>query len=455
MNERIKENKMGTAPMLPLILSMSIPSMFSMIVQALYNIVDSIYLSRYDETALTALSLALPVQMLIISIAVGTGIGINSLISRRLGEKNFEQANSAATHAIFLGILSWLVTAVLALIFLNDYFSIFTENPKLLGMSREYTYIVTLFSIGIFLQVNIEKTLQATGNMLYPMYFQLTGAISNIILDPFFIFGIGPFPKLGVSGAAIATVIGQIIALLFAVYVLLFKNHEVKINVKRFKPDLQIIRNIYAVGFPSILMQSISSVMITCFNRILVGFSEAAVAVLGIYFRLQSFIFMPVFGLTHGVMPVIGYSYGARNRERLISALKTGCVFAFLIMLLGSLLFIIFPHKLLGIFEADAALLEIGVPALRIISTCFTSAAIGIMFSTVFQAIGQGSRSLIISLLRQLILLLPAAYLLSKLGLFYVWFAFPISEAGSLVISVLMFISVYRGYLKPLKPLNE
>jgi putative MATE family efflux protein len=433
---------MGTAPMLPLILSMSIPSMFSMIIQALYNIVDSIYLSRYDETALTALSLALPVQMLIISIAVGTGIGINSLISRRLGEKNFEQANSAATHAIFLGILSWLVTAVLALIFLNAYFSIFTENPKLLGMSREYTYIVTLFSIGIFLQVNIEKTLQATGNMLYPMYFQLTGAISNIILDPFFIFGIGPFPKLGVSGAAIATVIGQIIALLFAVYVLLFKNHEVKIDLKRFKPDLQIIRSIYAVGFPSILMQSIGSVMITCFNRILVGFSETAVAVLGIYFRLQSFIFM-------------GYSYGARNRERLISALKTGCVFAFLIMLLGSLLFIIFPHKLLGIFEADAALLEIGVPALRIISTCFTSAAIGIMFSTVFQAIGQGSRSLIISLLRQLILLLPAAYLLSKLGLFYVWFALPISEAGSLVISVLMFISVYRGYLKPLKPLNE
>ena len=444
MNERIKENKRGTAPMLPLILSMSIPSMFSMIIQALYNIVDSIYLSRYDETALTALSLALPVQMLIISIAVGTGIGINSLISRMLGEKNFEQANSAATHAIFLGILVLACNRGSALIFLNAYFSIFTRKPEAARHEPGiYLYRDAFFGRNIPAS-EYRKTLQATGNMLYPMYFQLTGAISNIILDPFFIFGIGPFPKLGVSGAAIATVIGQIIALLFAVYVLLFKNHEVKIDLKRFKPDLQIIRSIYAVGFPSILMQSIGSVMITCFNRILVGFSETAVAVLGIYFRLQSFIFMPVFGLTHGVMPVIGYSYGARNRERLISALKTGCVFAFLIMLLGSLLFIIFPHKLLGIFEADAALLEIGVPALRIISTCFTSAAIGIMFSTVFQAIGQGSRSLIISLLRQLILLLPAAYLLSKLGLFYVWFAFPISEAGSLVISVLMFISVYR-----------
>lgn len=449
--EQIKENKMGTARMLPLIVSMSLPSMFSMLIQALYNVVDSMFVARFDPTALAAVSLVFPMQMLIISVAVGTGIGINSLVSRRLGERRVDEASNAAIHGVLLAVFSWLVMVLLTAIFTKPFYGLFAnDSPKLFQMACDYSYIVMYFSFGIFIHISIEKTLQATGNMIYPMIFQLVGAVINIILDPIMIFGLFGFPQLGVKGAAIATVIGQIIAMMLAVYVAFFKTHEVHITFKNFKFHLKTVRDIYAVGIPSIIMQSIGSVLVTFLNKILVEFTETAVSVLGVYFKLQSFAFMPVFGLTHGVMPIMGYSYGAKYKKRLISALKIGCMFAISILTIGMLIFLIFPTQLLQIFNNDPELLRIGTPALRIISICFPSAAICIMLSTMFQAVGRGNYSLIVSLLRQLIGILPIAYLLSRIGLEYFWWSFPIAECLSLIVSILLFTRLYSNNIKTL-----
>ncbi len=453
--EKIKENKMGYAPMLPLIVSMSLPSMFSMLIQALYNIVDSIFVARYSDNALTAVSLAFPIQMLLIAIAVGTGIGINSLVSRKLGERDFEQANKAATHGLVITVASWIIFAIAAIIAIKPFFRVFAQSEITYQMSCSYTYIVSVFSIGVFIQVYAEKTLQATGNMIYPMLLQLVGAIINIILDPIMIFGYFGFPEMGIAGAAIATVTGQIIAMLLAIFFLFFKKNEVHISLRNFRFDVKTVKDIYAVGLPAIIMQAIGSFLNTFLNMILSGFSEIAVSVLGVYYKLQSFVFMPVFGLTHGVMPVIGYCYGARNKKRMTSALKIGCFIAFGIMLIGTLVFWMFTKNLLAIFNNNAELIETGIPALRIISLCFTSAAIGIMFSTFFQAIGDGQKSLLISLLRQIVLILPVAYLLSKIGLKYVWFAFPIAEVVALVVSISLFIWTYRTKIKNLIPLRD
>ena len=448
--ETIKENKMATTPMLKLIISMSLPSMFSMLIQALYNIVDSMYVSYSSQSALTAVSLAFPVQMLLIAVAVGTGIGINSLVSRRLGEKRFAEANSAATHGVIIAIVSWLVFVVLGLIFINPYFSMLDASPEVKQMSIIYTNIVVYASLGCFLEVNLEKTLQATGNMIYPMLFQLVGAVTNIILDPIFIFGYLGLPAMGITGAAIATVTGQIVSMIFAIIIIFTKSHDVHITFKKFKINWTTIKDIYIVGVPSIVMQAIGSVLTTALNWILIGFSEAAVSVFGIYFKLQSFIFMPVFGLTHGVMPIMGYSFGARNKKRLLSALKYGCIIAVIIMAVGMLIFLTIPDKLLMIFNATDEILRIGVPALRTISLCFVSAAVGIIFSTLFQALGLGINSLIISLLRQIVILLPAAFMLSKASLDAVWYAFVIAEVVSLIASILIYRSVYKTRIKSL-----
>ena len=448
--ESVKENKMASVPVLKLIISMSVPSMFSMLIQALYNIVDSMYVSFYSIDALTAVSLAFPIQMLMISVAVGTGVGINSLVSRRLGEKRFDDANSAATHGAVLAVASWVLFVILGLLFIEPYFSMMNASEPVRQMSCTYTNIAIYLSFGCFIQCVFEKTLQATGNMIYPMLFQLTGAVINIILDPIFIFGYLGAPEMGIAGAAYATVIGQIAAAIFAVIIIFTKTHDVHISFKGFKLNFKIIGEIYAVGFPSIIMQAIGSVLTTALNKILIGFSEAAVTVYGIYFKLQSFVFMPVFGLNQGVMPIMGYSYGARNKKRLISTLKYGCIIAFSIMLIGTVLFWAFPNQMLMMFNANDEIIRIGVPALRIISLCFTSAAIGIMFSTLFQAVGIGINSLIISLLRQIVVLLPAAYLLSLIGLEAVWYAFPIAEGISLIASIVMFRFVYRKHIKNL-----
>lgn len=448
--DSVKENKMASVPVLKLIISMSVPSMFSMLIQALYNIVDSMYVSFYSIDALTAVSLAFPIQMLMISVAVGTGVGINSLVSRRLGEKRFDDANSAATHGAALAVASWVLFVILGLLFIEPYFSMMNASEPVRQMSCTYTNIAIYLSFGCFIQCVFEKTLQATGNMIYPMLFQLTGAVINIILDPIFIFGYLGAPEMGIAGAAYATVIGQIAAAIFAVIIIFTKTHDVHISFKGFKLNFKIIGEIYAVGFPAIIMQAIGSVLTTALNKILIGFSEAAVTVYGIYFKLQSFVFMPVFGLNQGVMPIMGYSYGARNKKRLISTLKYGCIIAFSIMLIGTVLFWAFPNQMLMMFNANDEIIRIGVPALRIISLCFTSAAIGIMFSTLFQAVGIGINSLIISLLRQIVVLLPAAYLLSLIGLEAVWYAFPIAEGISLIASIVMFRFVYRKHIKNL-----
>ena len=446
---------MGVAPMFPLILSMAVPAMFSMLVQALYNVVDSIFVAQYDKVnALAAVSLAFPVQTLMIAVAVGTGVGLNSLISRRLGEGRREQASMAATHGIFLGLCSWAVFAILGAFFTRPFFEMFSQNATLVEMASDYTRIVTIFSIGVFVEVNLEKTLQATGDMIHPMFFLLTGAITNIILDPIFIFGYFGLPAMGVTGAAIATVIGQIFSMIFAIYVIFCKEHEVKVELRGFRPQWRTIRDIYIVGIPSIVMQSIGSLLTACLNMILIQFTETAVSVLGVYFKLQSFIFMPVFGLNNGVMPVMGYSYGSRNKERLLGALKVGVSIAAVIMAVGTVIFWSIPDRLLMIFNASDEMLAIGVPALRIISICFVPAAVGIMFSTLFQAVGMGGRSLLVSVLRQLVVILPVAMWMSRYGVTYVWTAFPIAETVSLVVSVGLGVQLYHAHIKDLKPLE-
>nr|WP_319487547.1 MATE family efflux transporter [uncultured Caproiciproducens sp.] len=444
------ENKMGTVSVFQLIVSMSVPAMLSMMVQALYNIVDSYFVAKISENALTAVSLAFPIQTLLIALAIGTSVGINSLVSRRLGEQKQDEADSAATHGIILGVLNWILFVAIGLFFSGVFFRSFTKNADIVTMGIQYMSIVCIFSIGVFIEINIEKTLQATGNMIYPMLSQLLGAVTNIILDPIFIFGLFGVPKMGVAGAAIATVIGQIFAMLFLIYIIVRKEHQVKISFRNFKFDSKIVKNIYSVGFPSIIMQSIGSVMVVGMNAILIGFTETAVALFGIYFKLQSFIFMPVFGLTQGVMPIIGYNFGARKRMRLLSAIKIGSVIAIVIMALGTILFWAVPDRLLLIFNASQTMLGIGVPALRTISICFVPAALGIVFSTVFQAVGNGFKSLIITVLRQLVVLLPAAFLLSKISLPSVWYAFPIAELVSLAASIVFFLQLYKKTLKAL-----
>lgn len=447
---KLRQNKMGTAPVFPLILSMSLPAMFSMLVQALYNVVDSYFVAKISENALTAVSLAFPIQNLLIAVGVGTAVGINSLISRRLGENRRADADSAATHGIVLGVFNWVLFAIFGLFCSRLFFTAFTGTQEVIEMGQQYMSIVCVFSFGIFVEVNIEKTLQATGNMIWPMVFQLIGAVTNIILDPIFIFGMFGMPKMGVAGAAIATVAGQILAMVVSIVVIFIKEHEVTIHFRGFHMDWSTVKNIYSVGFPAIIMQSIGSVMVMGMNAILIAFTETAVAFFGVYFKLQSFVFMPVFGLTQGIMPIIGFNYGARKKSRLMSTIRIGSIIALVIMGCGMLLFWAVPGQLLLIFNASQNMLEIGVPALQTISLCFMPAAMGILFSTVFQAVGRGVSSLIISVLRQLVVLLPAAFLLSQIGLRPIWYAFPIAEIASLLASIFLFTRLYRNTLKTL-----
>lgn len=448
----ISADKMGSTPMLRLILSMSLPTMFSMIIQAMYNIVDSVFVSSLGQDALTALSLAYPLQLMTISVAVGTGVGINSFISRRLGEKNQELANNGAANGIFISIISWLVFLLVGIFLTVPFFKLFNPTPGVMKYGVDYTSIILIFSVGVMVEIAIEKVLQATGNMIFPMIFQLIGAVSNIVLDPLFIFGIGPFPRMEVAGAAVATVIGQILAMLFAIYIFFFKKHAVQVHVRNFKPSLKIIKNIYAVGFPSIIMQSISSVLVVGLNAILMGFSEAAVSVHGIYYKMQSFVFMPVFGLNQGLMPIMGYNFGAKNKDRLHSAIRYGCIIAAFIMLCGTVIFWVFPAQILSLFNANDDILNMGINAMRFISLSFLPAAIDIIFSTTFQAVGKGFSSMILSLLRQLVFILPAALVLSNFGVNAVWFAYPIAEVGALIVAIFLYTRINKKVFSKLQP---
>lgn len=444
----VKENKMGVMPVNKLLISMSLPMMISMLVQALYNIVDSIFVSRISENALTAVSLAFPVQSLMIAVAAGTGVGVNALLSRRLGEKNMGDVNRAATNGIFLYGLSYLLFVLFGIFGAGFFFSTQTDVPDILNYGKSYLTIVSTFSLGLFGQIVFERLLQSTGKTVYSMYTQVFGALINIILDPILIFGWFGLPRLEVAGAAIATVIGQACAMVMGLILNLKFNKEISLNFKGFRPDIKIIKRIYAVGFPSIIMQSIASVMTFGLNQILMGFKETAVAVFGVYFKLQSFIFMPIFGLNNGMIPIIAYNLGAKKKERMVKTIKLAILYATALMTVGLIIMQLFPETLLNIFDASPDMLAIGIPALRIISLHFLLAGFCIIVTSVFQAVGKGMISMFISITRQLLVLLPAAYLLSLLGnVNYVWFAFFIAECISLLLCIIYLRKVYKTML--------
>lgn len=449
--EQPKENKMGTMPVNKLLVTMSLPMVISMIVQALYNIVDSIFVSRLSEDALTAVSMAFPMQNLMISVAVGTGVGINAMLSRALGEKKFEAANKTAENGIFIEVLGYVLFLLIGIFVTKPFFLAQAGAGDIANMGIEYTRICLLMSFGIFMQIGFERILQSTGRTIFTMITQSTGAIINIILDPILIFGLFGMPKMGVAGAAIATVTGQICAAILAITFNLTKNPDVHISFKGFKPQIIFVKNILSVGIPSIIMSSVGSAMTFGMNKILITFSSTAVAVFGVYFKLNSFVFMPVFGLNNGMVPVVSYNYGAQNKKRLTKTIKLAIMYAVCIMFIGIMLFQFIPDVLLRLFDASDHMLEIGIPALRVISLSFAFAGICIVISSSLQALGHGFLSMMISITRQLIILLPSAYILAKFGgIHAVWWSFNIAEIASLTLSLLFFKHMYNKIIKHL-----
>jgi len=445
-------NPLGELPIPKLLVTMSAPIMLSMLVQALYNIVDSIFVLRVSEQALTAVSLAFPAQNLMIAVGVGTAIGANSLISRRLGEQNYEDANLAANNGMLLAVLSAVVFSLFGILGSGAFYRIFTDDEALVQQGIAYLSIVCGFPFGLFLAVMGERFVQMTGKSTYSMFAQLVGAIVNIILDPILIFGLLGFPRLETAGAAIATVIGQVCSTATVFWFHRKYNHALTLRLSDCRPNKRIIVDIYRVGLPSILMQAIGSVMTFGMNKILIFFNETAVNVFGIYFKLQSFVFMPVFGFNNGMVPIIGYNFGARRRERIFSAIRLALLIVGAIMAAGTLIFQLLPGVILThIFKASPEMLAMGVPALRIISISFLPAAVSIVFSGAFQAVGVGTYSMVMSFCRQLIVLLPSAYLLGHwIGLGAVWWSFPLAEIAALAIAVALYARLYRQKLKDL-----
>lgn len=441
----MQENKMGVMPIGKLIISMSLPIMISMLVQALYNIVDSIFVARISENALTAVSMAFPIQNLMIAVGVGTAVGVNALLARTLGQKNYDKVNKVATNSVFLVVMSYLVFLIIGLFFVEPFFRSQTDIEEIIQYGKDYLTICCCVSMGIFTQVMFERMLQATGKTIYTMYTQLVGALVNLILDPILIFGLFGIPAMGIQGAAIATVVGQVAAGALAVIYNYKKNPEVQVQLKGFKPDLDIIRQIYVIAVPSIVMQAIGSVMNYGMNRILLSFTSTATAVFGVYFKLQSFIFMPVFGLNNGTIPIIAYNYGAGKRDRVIKTMKTAAMYAVAILTIGMLLFQIFPVPFLKLFDASETMLSIGVPALRTISLSFPVAGACIAMGSSFQAMGRATYSMMTSIARQLLVLLPVAFALSKLGnVNLVWWSYPIAEVMSAIMTAIFIVKLNK-----------
>ncbi len=446
---------MGTARMVPLIFSMALPAMISMLIIALYNIIDSIFVAQYSQDALAAVSLVFPLQALVIAIGVGTGVGVNSLIARRLGERRQLHAESATEHGIALSIVGGLAFILIGFVLANPFLAAFKPKKEILELAQQYSHIAVGLSIFVIISMMCEKIQQSTGNMIIPMVQGLVGAVFNIILDPLLIFGIGPFPEMGVRGAALATIIGQIIGMLIGLWGVFLHQKVLKVDMRQFKWRGQTVGDIYRVGLPGIIMQSVVSVMTAGLNRILIDFSQTAVNVLGVYFKLQTFVFMPVFGVNQGALPVMGYNYGARNKKRLMDAYKVAVATALIIMTLGFIVFQLVPAQMIMLFvdRTDAAamreMIEVGVPALKIISYSFIGAAFGIINSTMFQATGRGMNSLIVSACRQLVIILPVAWMLGKrYGLGAVWYSFPIAEVIAFFISYGLLWSEYKNELR-------
>ncbi len=441
-----KENKMGTQPVKQLIISMSLPMMISMLVQALYNVVDSIFVARIGEGALTAVTLAFPLQNLMIAVGSGTGVGINALLSRSLGEKKFDRSDSAANNGLFLTFMNFVFFLLIGIFFSKAFIKTQITDPQIIEYGATYLRIICCLSFGIFFQMTFERLLQSTGKTIYSMFSQATGAIINIIFDPLLIFGIGPFPRLGVAGAAYATILGQIIGSCIGLYCNLKFNNEIKLSFnKMIKPDRSAISEIYYVGIPSMLMMSIGSAMTYLMNLILGAFSSTATAVFGVYFKLQSFFFMPVFGLNNGLIPVLAYNYGAKRKDRIKEALQFSLILAVSIMVIGCITFLAIPGTLLSFFKASDDMMAIGIPALRTICLSFPLAGVCIAMGSIFQAFSKSFYSLVVSVGRQLVVLIPVAWLFSKTGVIdLVWWAFPIAELMSLVLSSYFFRKLYK-----------
>lgn len=443
------ENKMGVMPVGKLLITMSLPMVISMLVQAAYNIVDSIFVAAINEDALTALSLAFPIQNLLIGVATGTGVGVNALLSKALGEKDYEKVNKIATNGVFLSVMGYLIFLVFGIFGSNFFFRIQTDNPQIIQYGTSYLSICSIASLFVFLQIIFERLMQSTGRTIYSMFTQGIGAIINIIFDPILIFGYFGFPKLGVAGAAIATVFGQFVACIIGIVLNQKFNHDVKLSFKGFKPDMKIIGKIYSIGIPSIIMVGIGSVMNFGLNKILIGFSTTATAVLGVYYKIQSFAFMPIFGLNNGVIPIVAYNYGAEKRSRLLKCIKYAVLLAEGILFLAILVFQFMPVQLLSIFNASEHMISMGIHAFRIISLSYFFAGICIALGSVFQALGHGVLSMVVSICRQLVVLLPAAWLLSLSGnVNLVWWSFPIAEIASLTVSLLSFLYLYKKIIK-------
>ena len=431
--------KMGEMPMHKLFLSMSVPLIVSMLVQALYNIVDSIFVSWICEDALTAVSLVAPVQNLMIAVASGTGVGVNALISRKLGQKKTDEANEVANNGIFLSICSYVVFLILGLSCSRAFMLLQTDIETIVDYGTTYMTIVMALSIGMFGQTMIERLLQSTGRTVFPMITQMAGAIINIIFDWLLIFGIGPFPELGVAGAAYATIFGQCVAMVLGVIFNGKYNKEIRLSIRMMRPRGAHIKEIYRIGIPSIIMVSIGSVMTFGMNKILMGFTSTATAVFGAYFKLQGLVFMPLFGMNSAVIPIVGYNYGAGNKQRIRQAYRIGCIYGCIFMWVGFAAFQLIPEQLLTFFNASENMMDIGVQALRIASIIFLFAGVSVVSGGVFQGAGKSMYSMVVSFIRQLIVLLPAAFILSRFGnLTLVWFAIPLSEFVGFAVTLIM-----------------
>ena len=446
--EAIQENKMGTMPVNRLLITMSIPMIISMLVQAFYNVVDSVFVAQISENALTAVSMAFPIQNLMIAVATGTGVGVNALLSKSLGEKNQDMADKTANNSVFLAVMSYLAFLIFGLVGTETFFRLQTDIPEIIQYGKDYLFIVAVLSFGIFGQIAFDRMLQATGRTFYTMFTQGIGAVINIILDPILIFGMFGLPRMEVVGAALATVIGQIIAMMVSVAFNILKNEDIHLKVNEIiHPNVKVIGHIYSVGIPSIIMASISSVMTFCMNKILIAFTPTATAVFGVYFKLQSFVFMPVFGMNNGLVPIIAYNYGARKRERIVKAMKLGLFYAFCMLLIGFALFQLIPETLLGFFNASEEMLTIGVPALKTISFSYFLAPISIITITVLQALGHGIYSMFISVGRQLVVLIPVAFIIATFigELSLIWWSFPLAELMSVTLGFIFIRKVFKS----------
>ncbi|MDR3296360.1 MAG: MATE family efflux transporter [Clostridiales Family XIII bacterium] len=450
--KNITENKMGVLPVGRLLFTMSLPAMISMLIYAMYNIVDSFFVARISENALSAVTLVFPVQMLMVAVGTGTGVGLSSLIARRLGEKRVEEANVSAAHGFLISLFNWVVFAILGIFLTKPFITLFSDDAEIVALAVRFCTILTVCSLFIFIQVTVEKILQATGNMLFPMIFNISGAIINIILNPVLIFGLFGAPALGIAGSATATIIAQFAAMSIGLFLLFRFKHAVKVEFKRLRrPQQRIFADIYAVGFPAIIMQAVMSITVSGMNAILIRFTSTAVAVFGVYYRIQSVVFMPVFGLNQGALPIMGYNFGARNKKRLMDGYKKATYVALVIMVVGMALFQLYPIQILQLFNASPDMLHIGNRAIRIMSICFIPAGFGIVTTTLFQALGHGFLSMIVSLTRQLFFVLPAAWLLGEaLGVDYVWFAYPIAEVVAVLIFAFFLYGIYNKEIRNL-----